>query len=306
VAPSLNLASTTLGSSLRTDRRARPISCSLCCSLALSDWWYPGCQPSQTYGSPCHPFPRFPLSRSSGTISTNPVWIPDSVASVVICRLRADYKAGRGHHRRACRGSWLAATVAERHHGRGRRRVLPQGQFTCASAQGDMGVGEARRGMGKPSAPPNLVMWCSGWTKSLIELPPPCRPANHCGPPPPLPANPGMEPSSCSPTSYLRVAYLRLEFWARERWMGGQAMASAVGGGKGATTPGIRVEKKYCGCWSWNPRSRLMCTYPFPEINPCRRSTHGWIRWDHGVGCSWPFDQNQTAGTAYRFGRVWI
>ena len=42
-------------------------------------------------------------------------------------------------------------------------------------------------------------------------------PANHHGPPPPLPANPGMEPSSCSPTSYLRVAYLRLEIRAREQ-----------------------------------------------------------------------------------------
>jgi hypothetical protein len=30
--------------------------------------------------------------------------------------------------------------------------------------------------------------------------------------------------------------------------MGGLAMASAVGGGgNGAATPGIRVEKKYCG-----------------------------------------------------------
>jgi hypothetical protein len=67
---------------------------------------------------------------------------------------------------------------------------------------------------------------CSRITEGIFNLPmeewstePKLRhgPANHHGPPPPLPMNPGMEPSSCSPTSYLRVAYLRLEFRARER-----------------------------------------------------------------------------------------
>jgi hypothetical protein len=92
-----------------------------------------------------------------------------------------------------------------------------------------MSVGVARRGMRKPRAPPP-IWWCDaqGGRNRSPSFHRSRGPANHRGPPPPLHANPDMEPSSCSPTSYLRVAYLRLEFRARERWMGGLAMASAA------------------------------------------------------------------------------
>jgi hypothetical protein len=73
------------------------------------------------------------------------------------------------------------------------------------------------------------------------------RPANHRGPPPPLHANPGMEPSACSPTSYLRVAYLRLEISGPGAVNGWSGYGVRRRGRNGAATLGIRVEKKYCG-----------------------------------------------------------
>jgi hypothetical protein len=72
-------------------------------------------------------------------------------------------------------------------------------------------------------------------------------PANHRGPPPPLHANPGMEPSACSPTSYLRVAYLRLEISGPGAVNGWSGYGVRRRGRNGAATLGIRVEKKYCG-----------------------------------------------------------
>jgi hypothetical protein len=72
-------------------------------------------------------------------------------------------------------------------------------------------------------------------------------PANHRGPPPSLHANPGMEPSACSPTSYLRVAYLRLEISGPGAVNGWSGYGVRRRGRNGAATLGIRVEKKYCG-----------------------------------------------------------
>jgi hypothetical protein len=136
------------------------------------------------------------------------------------------------------------STVAERHHCRGRRRV---GNSRAPLLGMIWVVGEARRGMGKPM-PPNLAMWCSGWTKSHTKLPPPPRIRRTLG----LEFIGAQSTIRCPwPCSFLPPHYFCRCTFAILRWcsgLGGSSMVTTAGGTLGAAASDLAKKKAY---WSW-------------------------------------------------------